>query len=611
MTSFSSDTAPAVALQNAFATPDTAQWKAAAEQALKGADFERTLYKKSYEGLTYQGLYTTRPRQEIQMTPRAGWQVCQRYRDPDATRGLQEIAYDQQQGLEAAEFDGRICDQAHIRAILEQAPLHIPLYFRAHSLHPDLCEAELPLQGFLIDPMTDWLEGYTESPVAAYKALHQQFKLQSERPKPLRYLMQISSMTCAEAGANAVQELSYILGACVEAFQRLLDHRVPCPDILSATRIEMSVGTQFFMDVAKIRALRFLLHRLARVYACESQPMTLHATTLKRTLGRYDIHNNYLRQTLGASAAVLGGVDSLSTGAFNEVNGLPDRTARRMARNIQLVLKHEAYFETLLDPARGSFFLENLTSELAEAAWKQFQGIEQQGGLEMELRSGRLQQSILEVAALRQKAFNTRKDVVVGINQYAPAQEKRHNTHLLPTSQVPDYQVETNIEALPPLRPALAFETLRENDFWDQQQVTLLCYGDAYRPRAEFMEGIFACVGLRPEHSPALETPEALVAYVGQRIEAPSLEAETPPEDTEASHTGAQHLMVFCASDSAYTSLLPKVLPRLKEAYPQLQLILAGNPGEQHAAYQKLGLSTAFYRGCNVLSALTHLLPKA
>ncbi len=609
MTSFSSKTTPAADLKDAFATPDVEQWKVIAEQALKGANFERTLYRKSYEGLTYQGLYTTRPRQKIQMTPRASWQICQRYRDPDVTRGIQEIAHDQQQGLEAAEFDGRVCDPSLVIQSLEAAQLKIPFYFRAHTLPPDLYQTDAPVQGFLIDPIADWVEGYTESPVAAYKTLHQLFKQQAERPRPLRYLMQVSSMSYAEAGANAVQELTYILGACVEAFQRLLDNRVPCKNILSATRIEVSVGTQFFMDVAKIRALRFLLHRLASVYAHEAQPMTLHATTLKRTLGRYDIHNNYLRQTLGASAAVLGGVDSLSTGAFNEVNGLPDRTARRMARNIQLVLKHEAYFETLLDPAKGSFFLENLSSELAEAAWKQFQNIEQQGGLEMELRSGRLQQAVLEVAALRQKAFETRKDVGVGSNLFATAYEKPHNTHLLPTSQVSDYQVETGIEALPPMRPALAFEALRENPAWSQKQVNLLCYGDAYRGRAEFMEGIFACVGLTSQRSPALETPDGIIEYITQQIEPPSAEAEnTSITDPQ---TGFQHLMVFCASDLAYTELLPKVLPRLKEAYPQLQLVLAGNPREQQAEYQKLGLHTAFYKGCNVLNTLASLLTTA
>jgi methylmalonyl-CoA mutase cobalamin-binding subunit len=226
----------------------------------------------------------------------------------------------------------------------------------------------------------------------------------------------------------------------------------------------------------------------------------------------------------------------------------------------------------------------------------------------MELRSGRFQQSISEVASLRQKAFNTRKDVVVGSNQYAPVQDKRHNTHLLPTSQVPDPEVETGIEALPPLRPAMALESLRENSLWSQQQLTLLCYGDAYRPRAEFIEGVFACVGLSAEHSPSFDTPEALITYVEQRIEASSTPESETTEETTTPHTGAQHLMVFCASDSTYPTLLPKVLPRLREAYPQLRFILAGRPGEQRAAYEKLGLRTAFYSGCNILSTLESVL---
>lgn len=596
MTTHSKNSNPAEALAAHFPAPDTEAWQTVAEQALKGADFERTLYKKTYEGLSYKGLYTTRPRQEIQIQTRENWQICQFYRDPNLARCLQEIAHDQHQGLEAAEIDGRLCSEADILEHLPQAPSDIPLYLRIHQVSPALMDTDLPIQGLLLDPLGHWVEGYTESAIPAYKSLRKLFREQGERERPLRYLLQVSSLPYAEAGANAVQELSFILGACVEVFQKLLDTGVSCEALLAATRIKTSVGTQFFMDLAKIRALRFLLHRLARVYQCEAQSMTLHASTLRRTFSRYDVHSNYLRQTLGATAAVLGGVDGLATNAFNEVNGVPDRLARRMARNIQLVLKHETYFAPLLDPARGSFFLENLSHELAEAAWEHFQGIEQRGGLEMELRSGRLQQEVLEMAALRQKAADTRKDVIVGTNLYALANEVLHTSHTLPTPKMPDYRVETGIDPLPPQRPAKAFEDLREQPVWQEQQVQLLCFGQGHRPRAEFMEGVFACVGLIPERSPLLQSPEGLIDYVAHTMEASSTGG------APASH------FVFCGSDADYATLLPVVLPKLKATYPQVQWILAGKPGEQKAAYQQLGLDTAFYMGCNVLKGLESLL---
>lgn len=595
----SENTIPAEALTADFAIPDTDTWKAVAEQALKGADFERTLYKKTYEGLSYQGLYTTRPRQEIQLQTRENWQICQFYRDPNLDRCLQEIAYDHQQGLEAAEIDGRLCNEEALLQHLPHAPTDLPLYLRVHHMGPALMEADLPIQGVLLDPIGHWVEGYTASSIPAYKSLRSLFRQQAQRDRPLRYLLQVSSLPYAEAGANAVQELSFILGTCVEVFQKLLDTGVSCEAILAATRVKTSVGTQFFMDLAKMRALRFLLHRLARVYQCEAQSMTIHATTLRRNFSRYDIHSNYLRQTLGATAAVLGGVDGLATNAFNEVNGIPDRFARRMARNIQLVLKHETYFAPLLDPARGSYFLENLTHELAEAAWAHFQGIEQRGGLEMELRTGRLQQEVLHIAGLRQRAAETRKDVIVGTNLYALATESLHTSHILPTPKVPDYRVENGIDPLPPQRPAKAFEDLREQTDWQEKHVHLLCLEPGYRPRAEFMEGVFACVGLVPKRSPALASPEGLMEYVAQTMDMSSTGA------TPATH------FVFCSSDKTYESLLPTVLPKLKEAYPQVQWILAGNPGEQKAAYQKLGLDTAFYMGCNVLKGLESLLKPA
>lgn len=599
MTTLFENTTPAEALEQAFPFPELETWKTAAENALKGAEFERTLYAKSAEGLTYKGLYTTRPRHDMSLQTRPNWQMCQFYRDPDSQRAIQEIAHDQHHGLEASELDGRICSPATLIENLKQSQIQIPLYLRTHQLDDAFLQEKLPIQGIFLDPIGHWLDGYTETPTAAYRSLHKLFKRQQQCETPLRYVLQISSLPYAEAGANAVQELSYILGTCVEVFQKLLDKGLSCEEVLAVTRIKTSVGTQFFMDLAKIRALRFLLHRLARVYECEVQPMTLHATTLKRTLSRYDIHNNYLRQTLGAAAAVLGGVDGLCTGAFNEINGVPDRYARRMARNIQLVLKHEAYFAPLLDPAKGSFFLENLTHELAEAAWKHFQNIEKCGGVEMQLRSGRLQQEVAEVAALRQRQAETRKAVIVGTNLYANAQEQAHNTHILPSPPMPDYHVDTQIEELRAIRPAEAFETLRENPAWKNHFFTLLRYGSAAaaRPRVEFMDGIFASIGVIPEHSPVLESEDDLVDYIVKKVRAT---AATEPEKT--------HEMVLCSSDAHYAELLPDVLERLKKAPFNLRFILAGKPGEAKAAYQKAGLYTAFYRGCNVLKGLESLL---
>ncbi len=570
-----------------FPFPTKEDWKAAATQALKGADFERTLYKKSYEGLSYEGLYTQRPSQDLSIRKRSGWQICQPFRDPDIERCVNAIVHDQYAGLEAAEIDGRIVDDTLLMQTLSHTPVNIPVYLE--TLTPELCLSEdLPISGALIAPLGHWVQGQVTSPQHAYKTLLKLFKMQKERTKPLRYLLKVSSLDYAEAGAHAVQELSFVLASCVEAFQQLLDKGLSCDEVLSATRIEVGVGTSFFMDLAKIRALRFLLHRLASVYDCSHQPMTIHARTLQRPLSHFDIHNNYLRQTVGAAAAVLGGVDSLGTGAYNEINGIPDAEARRRARNIQLVLKNEAYFDLLLDPARGSFFVENLSCELAEAAWAAFQSIEKQGGMEMGLRSGRIQQSVQDTAEQRLLGAARRRDVMVGVNLYATP-ETKPTDHVLSAEPVTFPEAASGIETLSPMRPAQLYEDLRANKGWQDHQVLLVGLGPekGVRARAEFMQGVFASVGVVPDMSPPLKSAEDLTAYIE--------EAKMP------------HTLVFCGSDEAYAQILPEVLSTLSANHPTTRWMLAGRPAELDGFKEK-GLNGCFYSGCNVVKTLESLL---
>ncbi len=229
-----------------------------------------------------------------------------------------------------------------------------------------------------------------------------------------------------EAGASAVQDLALMLAVGVHHLRELerrgLDLETAAPRI----RCHVSVGTHFFMEIARLRAARQLWARLIEAAGGgeAAQRLTLAARTSRFTKTVLDPHVNILRATTEAMAAIFGGGDSLHVAPFDEPLGLPDELSRRLARNTQTILREESRLDLVADPAGGSWFVEKLTHDLAAAAWTEFQAIEAAGGVVPALKEGRIQRQVAETAARRRKSLASRKDVLVGTNQYPNAQEK-------------------------------------------------------------------------------------------------------------------------------------------------------------------------------------------
>ncbi|MDB6057497.1 MAG: methylmalonyl-CoA mutase, partial [Verrucomicrobiales bacterium] len=229
-----------------------------------------------------------------------------------------------------------------------------------------------------------------------------------------------------EAGASAVQELAYVVATGVEYLRAMNDRGLDVHVVAPRTRFAVTVGENFFMEIAKLRALRMLWSRAVQMLGGtpDAQRMSLHVRTSLWNKTTCDPYNNLLRATVEAFAGVLGGCDSMQVGAFDEVVRPPDDFSQRIARNTQLVLQQECHLEHVIDPLGGSWLVENLTVELGKLAWAQFQEIWTMGGMEAALRAGKPQKDIAKVAADKLKAVATRRASIVGVNQYANPKEK-------------------------------------------------------------------------------------------------------------------------------------------------------------------------------------------
>ncbi len=227
------------------------------------------------------------------------------------------------------------------------------------------------------------------------------------------------------AGANAVQELAAALATAVQYVREGIKRGITADDICRQMTFSFSVGTQLFMEIAKLRAIRVLWKKTAENFGAKETTIHLHTRTSKRTKTLYDHHVNLLRATTEAFSAIVGGADTLHVSTYNEAYSISEENSERWARNIQHILCGESYLSKVSDPASGSYYVEALTEQLAEKAWKLFQEIEAKGGMSVSLQQGWLQTSIAETAKRRYRNITALEQKIVGTNVYIKQDELR------------------------------------------------------------------------------------------------------------------------------------------------------------------------------------------
>ena len=231
----------------------------------------------------------------------------------------------------------------------------------------------------------------------------------------------ISGYHMQEAGANLVQELAYTLADGKEYVKTAIDRGMDVDKFAGRLSFFFAIGMNFFMEAAKLRAARLLWHRIMDDLGAKnprSKMLRTHCQTSGVSLQEQDPFNNVVRTAYEAMSAVLGGTQSLHTNALDEAIALPTDFSARIARNTQLILQEETGVTNVVDPLAGSYYVEKLTSDLAEAAWKLIEEVDQMGGMTKAVASGMPKLRIEETAAQRQAEIDRGEQVIVGTNKY-------------------------------------------------------------------------------------------------------------------------------------------------------------------------------------------------
>jgi methylmalonyl-CoA mutase len=393
-----------------------------------------------------------------------------------------------------------------------------------------------------------------------------------------------------EAGASTVQELGLSLSTAVAYLRELTQAGLTADQAAGQLEFRYAAGADQFLTIAKLRAARRLWSRVAQV--CEVSPAAAaqrqHAVTSAVMMTERDPWVNMLRTTVACLAASVGGADAITVLPFDSALGLPDNFARRIARNTQAILHDEASLARVIDPAGGSWYVEQLTDQLARGAWDWFQEIERAGGQHDALRSGLVAGRIARNWAKRTANLARRREPVTGVSEFPNLGEK---------PVVRDPAPARAGGGLPRVRRSEVFEALRSRSDallaanGARPQIVLAALGPAavHTARSSFAANLFQAGGI--------ETPLSEAAG-GSKTEPPDIGALA-----EAFTASGARAACICSSDALYAEHGEAAAAALKEAGARY-VVLAGRPGDREDAYRRAGVDAFVFAGCDAVAAL-------
>ena len=254
----------------------------------------------------------------------------------------------------------------------------------------------------------------------------------------------ISGYHMQEAGASLVQELAYTLADGKEYVKKAIEKGLDIDAFAGRLSFFFAIGMNFFMESAKLRAARFLWHRIMTELGAKnprSKMLRTHCQTSGVSLQEQDPYNNVIRTAYEAMSAVLGGTQSLHTNALDEAMALPTDFSARIARNTQLILQEETGVSNVVDPLAGSYYVEKLTADLADAAWELIEEVDEMGGMTKAVAAGMPKLRIEETAARRQADIDRGDQVIVGVNKYRLNEEDQLEIRDIDNDAVREAQV--------------------------------------------------------------------------------------------------------------------------------------------------------------------------
>ncbi|MCL3779973.1 methylmalonyl-CoA mutase small subunit [Prolixibacteraceae bacterium JC049] len=393
----------------------------------------------------------------------------------------------------------------------------------------------------------------------------------------------------SNAGSSIVQELAFSLAMGAEYLTQLTERDMKVDEIAKNIKFNFGVSANYFMEIAKLRAGRMLWAQIVQAYEplCEcSAKMRAHSETCTYNLTVYDAHVNMLRTQTEAMSAALGGSDSITVLPYNKSFESGNDFSERIARNQQIMLKEESHFDKIVDPGAGSYYIENLTSSIADQVWTLFLEIQEKGGFIAALREGFIQNLINEMAAKRDRNIAIRKENVLGVNQFpnfTEAMDKELANEILSAKDCTAEGAE--IETIKMYRGAQAFEALRyATDVYAKENkrpvAFMLTIGNLTfrKARAQFACNFFAVAGFEVIDNNGFATIE---------------------EGMAAAKEAGASIVVVCSSDDEYAEFVPAAAEKAENEI----IVVAGHPACK-AELEAKGVENFIHVKSNVLEDL-------
>jgi methylmalonyl-CoA mutase len=534
-----------------FPAIGTAEWEAVIARDLRGADYEKKLIWRTEEGIAVKSYYRAEDLKNIACLdsapgefpfrrasrPSGDWTIREEIDATDAETANQIAHTAIAAGAEGIAFTALALRTASdfelVFANLSTIPVHLDsadeptlqLLIEHLKEHP---RAALLSTGY--DPMVN-LE-FAAGTVAAAPEGFVPFTIHAD--------------SFESAGATSVEEIGLALAAGIDYLAALHGRGVDLSRAAAAVEFSFAIGANYFFQIAKLRAFRMTWARVANSFGIspEASSARIAARTSSWNKTVYDPHINILRATTEAMSAILGGADTVVVAPFDECYKSPDDASRRLARNTQLLLKHEAWLGRVADPGGGAYYLETITDQLAREGWALMQKIESSGGYLKAQSDGMIPRLLQQSSAARDESVARRRRIFIGTNQFAnPAEHAldRANQH--------------SMNAHP--RATLLYEQLRlrtERHKEHAIRVLLAEIGDQKMrtARSNFALNFFACAGF-----------ETFTKRFKKAEEIAGVEAD---------------LIVLCSADEEYGGLVADLMPNLSAKRLSTPVVIAGSP---------------------------------
>jgi len=580
---------PAEKLFKQFPPVSTEEWINKIKADLKGQDFERRLLWKTIEGFNVNPFYREEDISDlphINIPPgefpflrgtdpgRNEWYIRQdiNVEDPVAAnskaldilnRGVtslgfvfgEEVEYTYE--LLESLLKGIYCESIEINFIPQGNAKELFIifadYLRKNGIREDNVRGSiatdplgrLMVSGSLCVPINEGMDYLAELLKSA--ELLQNFRI-----------LDINGAAFGNAGAGIVQELAFSLAMGSEYLAQLTDRGISTDTVARSMGLTFGIGSNYFMEIARMRAARILWAKIVDAYSPESEKsckLYVHSVTSEWNMTVYDPYVNMLRTQTEAMSAILGGTDSLTVKPFDSIFREPSEFSERIARNQQILLMEESHFDKVNDPSAGSYYIEKLTASIIEHAWNLFVEIENTGGFLVSLQKGTIQSWVKESAEKRKVNIRRRKEKLLGTNIFPKQGERLERPYVKNTGNKEDSR---EVEPLQPIRAAQEMESLRMAvDRTEKTPVVfLLTIGDAVmrKARSQFSQEFFGCAGYKVIDNIGFGSPE---------------------EGIRAAEEAKANIVVVCSSDEEYADYVPRINTLLKG---NSILVVAGEP---------------------------------